>query len=127
MDLIPDVRVVRLGEERDEAGTLIRRLEQDEPEGHDGGATNVVVDVGNCDVKQTANGGVGPRTAVGHGHGVHARSTQNGILHLKNVNKVFLPCVLKLNESTFVCQLYRLTEILYLVFTKLTITRKRVL
>jgi hypothetical protein len=31
-------------------------------------------------VKQAANGGVGPCSAVGHGNGVHARSAQNGIL-----------------------------------------------
>ena len=83
MDIIPDVRVVRLGEERDEAGTLFRRLEQDEPESHDGGPANVVVDVGDCDVKQAANGGVGARSAVGHRNGVHARSTQNCVLKLK--------------------------------------------
>ena len=80
MEFSPDVRVVRLGEKGDKTGALLRRLEEDESESHDGGTTNVVVDVGDSDVKQAANGGVGPCSAVGHGNGVHARSAQNGIL-----------------------------------------------
>ena len=76
----PDVRVVGLWEERHETRALLRGLEEDEAESHDGGATNVVVDVGDSHVEQTANGGVGARPAVRHRDGVHAGASQDGIL-----------------------------------------------
>ena len=74
------MRVVRFGEERNETRALLRRLEKDESKSHDSGTTYIVVDVGNCDVQQTANRGVGPSTAVSHGHGVHAGPSKDGIL-----------------------------------------------
>ena len=49
--ITPDVRIVRLGEKRDETWTLFRRLEQDEAERHDGSSSNVVINVGDSDVQ----------------------------------------------------------------------------
>ena len=77
------MRVVRFGEERNETRALFRRLEEDESKRHDCGTTYIVVDVGNSDMQQTANRGVGPSAAVSHGHGVHTGPSEDGILEKK--------------------------------------------
>ena len=50
------MRIVRLGQKTDHGRTLLGIIEKEEAEGFDGGATNIVVHVGNGDVKQTLNG-----------------------------------------------------------------------
>ena len=72
--------IVALGEQAHDSGTLLRSLEQEESESHDGGSADVVIDIADCHVEELADGLVGAGAAVGHGNGVHARAAQNGVL-----------------------------------------------
>ena len=77
---VPNMRVVGLREKRDQAGTLLWSLEENEAESHDGGASHIVINVADGNMQKSTNGRVGAGAAVGHGNGVHARPTQDGVL-----------------------------------------------
>ena len=77
---VAHVRVVRLGELRDERGHLAAGAAEDEAEAEDGGAAHVVGDVGDGDVQQAAHGGVAARAGVRQRQRKHAAVAQHGVL-----------------------------------------------
>ena len=68
----PDVRIVRLGKQRDDGRTLLGRAEQDETDGGDGGASDIVRDIADSHVQQLSHG------AVVGGAGVRGGQRQRG-------------------------------------------------
>jgi hypothetical protein len=77
---VPHVGVVALGEELDDADDLHRVAVEEESEGRDGGATDVVIDIRDGDVEELPNGLVVGRASVRHGDRVDTSVSKDGVL-----------------------------------------------
>jgi hypothetical protein len=66
---------------------VVRVLEEQETESHDGGPPHVVIHIRHCHVQQLTDSLVVPCPAVRHGDGVHPRPAQVVISKLKRASR----------------------------------------
>eukprot|EP00967_Tisochrysis_lutea_P064224 scaffold83119_cov31-Tisochrysis_lutea.AAC.3 len=77
---VAHMRVVRLGEQLHHAWALRGRVSEHKADSDDGSASDVVRDIGNCDVQTSAQRRVGAGACVRKGDGIHGSVAQDGVL-----------------------------------------------
>lgn len=81
---VSQVRVVRLGQQLDDARALLRHTQQHKPKVENSGAADVVADIRYGKVEQALDRRVVVSAAVRHPDGVHAAEAQDGVLQRRH-------------------------------------------